>query len=59
MSARATFAVFEAIGDEPSKLLVCGRSSDVIVRQGGELKFKERLCVVDSRVVPESLVFPI
>jgi salicylate 5-hydroxylase small subunit len=59
VKARATFAVFEAMGDDPSKLLVCGRSSDVIVRQGSGLKFKDRLCVVDSRVVPDSLVFPI
>lgn len=59
INARAAFALFEAIGDEPSQLLACGRSTDVIVRQGGELKFKDRLCVIDSRVVPDSLVFPI
>ena len=59
VKARATFALFEAIGDEPSQLLACGRSTDVIVRQEGELKFKDRLCVIDSRVVPDSLVFPI
>lgn len=59
IETRASFAVYEAIGDEPSKLLVCGRSSDVIVRRAGALKFKERLCVIDARVVPESLVFPI
>ena len=59
IEARATFALFEAIGDEPSRLLACGRSTDLIVRRGNELKFKERLCVVDARVVPDSLVFPI
>jgi 3-phenylpropionate/cinnamic acid dioxygenase small subunit len=59
VQARATFALFEALGDDPSKLLACGRSTDVIVRQGSELKFKDRLCVVDSRVVPDSLVFPL
>ena len=59
IEARATFALFEAMGDEPSKLIACGRSSDVIIRQGGELKFKDRLCVVDSRVMPDSIVFPI
>jgi 3-phenylpropionate/cinnamic acid dioxygenase small subunit len=59
VQARATFALFEAIGDEPSKLLACGRSTDVIVRQGGELRFKDRLCVVDARVMPDSIVFPI
>ena len=59
VKAHATFALFEAMGDEPSKLLACGRSTDVIVRQGSELKFKDRLCVVDSRVMPDLLVFPI
>jgi 3-phenylpropionate/cinnamic acid dioxygenase small subunit len=59
VKARATFALFEAIGDEPSQLIACGRSTDVIVRQGTELKFKDRFCVIDARVVPDSLVFPI
>lgn len=59
IKAHATFALFEAMGDEPSQLLACGRSTDVIVRQGSELKFKDRLCVIDSRVIPDSLVFPI
>jgi 3-phenylpropionate/cinnamic acid dioxygenase small subunit len=59
IEVRATFAVFEAMGDNPSKLLACGRSTDIIVRHNGELKFKERLCVVDSRVMPDSLVYPI
>jgi len=59
VKARATFALFEAIGDEPSGLIACGRTDDVIVRRGSDLKFKSRLCVIDSRVVPDSLVFPI
>lgn len=59
VKALATFALFEAMGDDPSKLIACGRSSDVIVRQGNDLKFKDRLCVVDSRVMPDSIVFPI
>ena len=59
VKAHATFALFEAIGDEPSQLIACGRSTDLIVRQGSDLKFKDRLCVIDSRVVPDPLVFPI
>lgn len=59
VEVRATFALFEAIGDEPSKLIACGRSSDVIVRQGNELKFKDRLCVVDARVMPDSIILPL
>lgn len=59
VEARATFALFEAVGDDPSKLIACGRSRDLIVRQGNELKFKDRLCVVDSRVIPDSIVLPL
>jgi len=59
VKTRAAFALFEAIGDKPSQLIACGRCNDVVVRQGNELKFKERFCVVDARVVPDSLVFPI
>ncbi len=55
----ATFLIYESLGDGPSQLLSCGRSSDVIVREGNELKFKQRLCVIDARVMPDSLVYPI
>jgi len=55
----ASFVVYESVGDEPSSLLACGRSMDVIVRDEGALKFKQRLCVIDSRVMPDSLVFPL
>lgn len=55
----ASFVLFESIGDAPSRPLACGRSSDVIVRERGELKFKRRLCVIDARIAPDSLVFPI
>lgn len=55
----ASFVVYESMDDEPSRLLACGRSMDVIVREKQALKFKQRLCVIDSRVMPDSLVFPI
>lgn len=54
-----SFVIFESMGDDPTRLLVCGRSSDVIVREGNEVKFKQRLCVIDARIMPDSLVFPI
>ena len=56
---RASFVVYESMGDEPSRLLACGRSTDVIARVDGELRFRSRLCVLDARVMPDSLVFPI
>jgi len=55
----ASFVIYESIGDEPSKLLVCGRSQDVIVREKNMLKFKQRLCIIDAQVISDSIVFPI
>jgi 3-phenylpropionate/cinnamic acid dioxygenase small subunit len=55
----ASFVVCESLGDEPTRLLACGRSLDIVVREDDGLKFKERLCVIDARVMPDSLVFPI
>lgn len=59
IQVRASFALFEAMGDDPSQLIACGRSADIIVRQGDALKFKDRLCIVDARVMPDSIVFPL
>jgi 3-phenylpropionate/cinnamic acid dioxygenase small subunit len=59
VKVRSTFALFEALGDDPSRLIACGRSTDVIVQEGGALKFKDRFCVVDARVMPDSIVFPL
>lgn len=59
IEACASFAIFESVADAPSQLLVCGRTTDIIVREGGTLKFKQRLCVIDARIMPDSLVFPI
>lgn len=55
----ASFLVCESVGDEPTRLLASGRSLDRVVRIQGELKFKQRLCVVDARLMPDSLIFPI
>lgn len=55
----ASFLLYESVGDEPTALLASGRSLDRVVRIGEQLKFKERVCVVDSRLIPDSLVLPI
>lgn len=59
IEACASFAIFESVGDAPSQLLVCGRTIDTIVREEEALKFKQRLCVIDARIMPDSLVYPI
>jgi 3-phenylpropionate/cinnamic acid dioxygenase small subunit len=36
-----------------------GRCHDKLVDVGGSLKFKERLVVFDSELIPASLVYPL
>ncbi|HET7881809.1 MAG TPA: hypothetical protein VFL55_13060 [Acetobacteraceae bacterium] len=54
-----SFAVFQTMQDQPSKLFLCGECRDHVVDEGGALRFAERLCVYDATIVPTSLVYPI
>jgi 3-phenylpropionate/cinnamic acid dioxygenase small subunit len=56
---RANYAVFETRVDEPTEILSVGRYQDVVVRDGERLRFREKRCVYDSILVPNSLVYPI
>ena len=55
----ASFALFQTMVNEPSELLLCGRTYDRVVDDGGALRFAERICVTDSTSVPTSLIYPI
>ena len=55
----ANYAVFETPLDELTRVFAVGRYLDVIVRVDGALRFRERICILDSVVVPGSLVYPL
>lgn len=57
--SEANFAVFESLSDREPHVLMVGRYVDVVVRQGADLKFKERTCVYDNYRVRTSLVIPV
>ncbi len=57
--AEANYCVLQTLIDEETKVFLAGRYVDVIVRNGGRLRFKEKNCVFDSVVVPNSLIYPI
>jgi salicylate 5-hydroxylase small subunit len=59
MRLSASFAVFQTLINEPSTAFLCGRYYDRVVEDGGELRFAERVCVVDATLVPTSLIFPL
>lgn len=55
----ANYAVFRTRTDSPTEILNVGRYQDIIVRREGCLRFKERICVYDTEIVPTSLIYPI
>jgi anthranilate 1,2-dioxygenase small subunit len=55
----ANFAVFETIEAQPTTNFAAGRYKDVIVREGGTLKFREKISICDAASIKNSLVFPL
>jgi salicylate 5-hydroxylase small subunit len=44
---------------ETPEILNAGRSYDQMVREGGVLKFAERVCVFDTELIANSIIYPI
>jgi len=59
IQSRASYAVFETQPDQMTRVLNVGRYEDEIVRDDGRLRFRRKLCVFDSILIPTSLVLPI
>ncbi len=59
ISAQPSYAVFETLADEYTRVFQVGRYLDEIVRDEGRLRFRRRSCVFDSELVPNSIVYPI
>jgi salicylate 5-hydroxylase small subunit len=57
--AEANYAVFRTKQDELSSVFSVGRYIDVIQRSPEGLKFESRICVFDSEMVANSLIYPI
>jgi 3-phenylpropionate/cinnamic acid dioxygenase small subunit len=59
LECRADYAAFETLTDEFTRVFNVGRYLDRIVVDDGRLKFKEKVCVFDSNLVPNSLIYPL
>ncbi len=59
ITAQSSYAVFETLADEYTRVFNVGRYLDEIVRDDGRLRFRRRSCVFDSELVPNSIVYPI
>lgn len=59
LEIRSNFATFETLPDELTRVFMTGQSRDRLVVDGGALKFRERVCIYDSTLVPNSLIYPL
>lgn len=55
----ANYAVFRTKLDGLSTVFNVGRYLDVVVRTPQGLKFAQRVCVYDSEMIPNSIIYPI
>lgn len=59
IEVRADYAAFETLLDELTRVFNVGAYHDRIVRIAGGLKFREKICIFDSELVPNSLIYPL
>jgi salicylate 5-hydroxylase small subunit len=57
--SQANYAVFRTKYDKESTVFNVGRYIDTVVHTPAGLKFAERLCVYDSEMIPNSIIYPI
>lgn len=59
LTAQANYIVVRTKHDAFSEVFNAGRYLDSIVTEGGRLKFRQRICIFDSVLVPNSIIYPI
>ena len=57
--SEANYAVFRTKLDQASTVFNVGRYIDTVVATPDGLKFATRLCVFDSEMIPNSIIYPI
>jgi 3-phenylpropionate/cinnamic acid dioxygenase small subunit len=59
LGVRANYLALETLLDEPTRIFNCGEYRDRLAVADGALRFREKLCVFDSLLVPNSVIFPL
>ena len=59
ITTRTNFVIFETLAGKDTHILCAGEYRDIIVREDGTLKFRERLCVYDTTMILNSIVHPV
>ena len=57
--AQTNFAVYQTLPDGDTILFMVGEYRDIIVRDGGTLKFREKLVIYDTIRLADAVVYPI
>ena len=55
----ADYIVIRTHNDQPSEILSAGRYIDRLVREDEAIRFASKLCVFDTELVPNSLIYPV
>jgi salicylate 5-hydroxylase small subunit len=56
---RANYVVVRTKAGSLSEVYSAGRYVDRIVEEAGTLRFSEKICVFDSELIPNSLIYPL
>jgi len=59
LEVRASYLALETLLDELTRVFNTGQYRDKLVVEGGKLKFLEKVCIFDSLLVPNSLIYPL
>lgn len=59
LRSQANFQILRTFPDRRTEYFISGYYSDRISITAGRLHFREKICVLDSDIPPESLVYPI
>src|SRR5262245_11831180 len=59
LEVRANYLAVETLQDELTRIFNAGQYRDKLVVEDGRLKFREKLCIFDSVLVPNSLIYPL
>jgi 3-phenylpropionate/cinnamic acid dioxygenase small subunit len=59
LAVRARYAAFETLRDELTRIFSVGEHRDRIAVVDGRLRFREKLVIFDSELIPNSLIYPL
>jgi 3-phenylpropionate/cinnamic acid dioxygenase small subunit len=59
LEVRANYLALETLQDELTRVFNTGQYRDKLAVEGGRLKFREKVCIFDSILVPNSLIYPL